>query len=171
MISHFRIGYHIMIWAVVACMGFESAAERALPVSYEPIIRFISVRPQKHSVSVNVRSGPGTHYPLEWQLTRARWPLGLIRIFQDWYYIRDHDGIAGWVHKSMLSHKQTFAVLESTPLYAHVHQKQTILATMPSMTILKKISCKNDGWCRVETFDKRKGWITQAKIWGANGSA
>ena len=82
-----------------------------------PIPRFVSLR----SDEVNVRTGPGTRYPVDWVFKRKGMPVEIVAEYENWRKIRDWQGASGWVHQSLLTGKRSFiiaskaAALHKTP--------------------------------------------------------
>ena len=68
--------------------------------------RFISLRADR----VNMRTGPGGQYPIEWLYRRRSLPVEVIAEYKNWRKIRDWQGTQGWVHQSMLSRHRTIIV-------------------------------------------------------------
>src|SRR5258708_28049028 len=64
-----------------------------------PLPRYLSLR----SDEVNLRTGPGVRYPVDWVLQRRNMPVEVLAEFENWRKIRDWQGTEGWVHQSMLS--------------------------------------------------------------------
>ena len=64
-----------------------------------PVPRFVTLRADE----VNLRTGPGEQYPIEWIYVRAGLPVEIIAEFGNWRRIRDFEGIEGWVFHSLLS--------------------------------------------------------------------
>src|SRR5271166_4318992 len=71
-----------------------------------PIPRFVSLRTD----DVNLRSGPGTRYPIEWVYRRRDLPVEIEREFEVWRLIQDQDGVKGWVHQATLAGRRGFVV-------------------------------------------------------------
>ncbi|MEH6546060.1 MAG: SH3 domain-containing protein, partial [Sneathiella sp.] len=71
-----------------------------------PLPRFVSLSSNK----VNVRTGPGTRYPITWVFVRRGWPVEVIAEYELWRRIRDVDGSTGWVHKGLLSSRRTLII-------------------------------------------------------------
>ena len=96
----------IRIGVFLICMAAASAAlaqNRADPL---PIPRYVSLK----SDEVNVRTGPGVQYPIEWVFTRRHMPVEVIEQYEYWRKIRDVEGTTGWVHNSMISGKRSALV-------------------------------------------------------------
>ena len=68
--------------------------------------RFVSL----HSDKVNLRTGPGRQYPIEWVLTRKDMPVEVIAQFEHWRRIRDWEGTVGWVQEHMVAGRRTAIV-------------------------------------------------------------
>src|SRR5438876_886029 len=87
--------------AFLAVCHAVPAAEKNLPVP-----RFVSLR----SEQVNVRTGPGERYPIEWVFTRRDLPVEIVAEFENWRKIRDSEGSEGWVHQRMLAGRRSVLV-------------------------------------------------------------
>ena len=64
---------------------------------------------------VNVRTGPGTRYPISWVYKREGMPVEVIEEYDIWRKIRDAEGTTGWVHKSMLDGKRSVLIKSKEP--------------------------------------------------------
>src|SRR5271169_3749242 len=67
-----------------------------------PIPRFASLR----ASDVNLRTGPGTRYPIDWVFTHQGMPVEITAEYEMWRRVRDAEGDEGWVHKNALSGKR-----------------------------------------------------------------
>lgn len=63
-----------------------------------PLPRFAALRAEE----VNLRSGPGTRYPIQWVYHRRDLPVRVEREFDVWRLIEDMDGVKGWVNQAIL---------------------------------------------------------------------
>ncbi len=59
---------------------------------------------------VNMRTGPGTRYPIEWVYKRRELPMEIEREFEVWRLVRDQEGVKGWVHQATLTGRRTVVV-------------------------------------------------------------
>ena len=80
-----------------------AAEDKRLGASGLPLPRFVSLK----SDEVNLRTGPGKRYPIDWIYRRRGLPVEIIDEFDDWRRVRDHDGTVGWVHRFMLVSQRT----------------------------------------------------------------
>ena len=75
-----------------------------------PIPRFASLR----SDEVNVRTGPGSRYPVDWVFKRKSMPVEIVAEYENWRKVRDWQGASGWVHQSLLTGKRSFLISAKT---------------------------------------------------------
>jgi SH3-like domain-containing protein len=126
-----------------------------------PVPRFASLR----SDEVNVRSGPGTRYPIEWVFQRKNMPVEVVAEFDTWRKIRDWQGTSGWVHQSMLVGKRTIVVAgRQVSLRRTPESDSQVVAKVETSVQGELMSCKGS-WCRVRIADY-KGWIQRSDMWG-----
>ncbi len=64
--------------------------------------RYVSLKTDE----VNLRSGPGVKFPIDWVLKRRNMPVEVLQEFEHWRKVRDWQGTEGWVHQSMLTGKR-----------------------------------------------------------------
>lgn len=123
--------------------------------------RFASLR----SGEVNVRTGPGTRYPVEWVFMKRGLPIEITAEFGTWRRIRDGQGAEGWVHRSMLSGRRTVTVATATEtLRRRASLDATAVARAEQGVVATVRSCR-DKWCEVEVQGFR-GWVPEASLWG-----
>src|SRR5258708_37321250 len=67
-----------------------------------PIPRFASLR----SDEINVRTGPGTRYPVDWVFKRKSMPVEIVAEYYNSRKIPDWQGASGWAHQSLLTGKR-----------------------------------------------------------------
>ncbi len=128
-----------------------------------PLPRFASLR----SDDVNLRSGPGTRYPIEWEYKRRDLPVEIEREFEVWRLIKDPDGIRGWVHQATLTGRRSFLVTgpEAT-LRAAPHDTAPAVAVLKPGVIGRIRSCEaRSDWCQMQVGAYR-GFLRRSQIWG-----
>lgn len=142
--------------------GISQAAEDLSKNSGLEIPRFVTLR----SDEVNVRTGPGTRYPIQWVYRRAGMPVEVVEEYDLWRKIRDVEGTTGWVHKSLLDGRRNVMVKAKEPQLVRVDpasEAKPILKAA-SMVVGRLIECTPD-WCRMQVSG-RKGWIEKQYLWG-----
>ncbi|GBQ49805.1 SH3 domain-containing protein [Komagataeibacter sucrofermentans] len=71
-----------------------------------PLPRFAAFRADE----VNLRTGPGQRYPIDWVYHRRGMPVKIEREFDVWRLVEDSDGQKGWVHQATLVGTRTFVI-------------------------------------------------------------
>lgn len=146
--------------------GAESGAETAPETeragrSGLPLPRFVSLR----ASVVNLRTGPGVRYPIDWVYHRPDLPVEIIDEFEAWRRIRDWQGTVGWVHQSMLQGRRTLRLVgERRVLRRGPEPDAAGLALLEPGVIAQLMSCEGD-WCRVEVRGF-EGWLGRDEVYG-----
>jgi len=126
-----------------------------------PIPRFASLR----SDEVNVRTGPGTRYPVDWVFKRKGMPVEIVAEFENWRKIRDWQGASGWVHQSLLTGKRSFIIAaKAASLHKTPAASAEVVAKLEPEVMGEIRSCAGD-WCRVKVSSV-SGWIERTRMWG-----
>ena len=126
-----------------------------------PIPRYVSLK----SDEVNVRTGPGVQYPIEWVFTRRHLPVEVIEQYEYWRKIRDVEGTTGWVHNSTITGKRYALVTgEIRSLRRKPELSAAEAAKLEPGVIGQIIECEG-AFCRIEAGGV-KGWLARAEFWG-----
>lgn len=144
--------------------GFFGILPEAIAQSTSlPLPRFVSLR----SGDVNMRTGPGVRYPVEWNYKKSGLPVEITAEFGNWRKIKDWDGTQGWVSKGMLSGNRTFRVLATSELKRSPAEEAQIMARVEGGVIGKLLQCPQNKplFCRVEVKGYQ-GWLKRSEIWG-----
>ena len=142
--------------ALLAVLPAQAADKTTLPVP-----RFVTLRSDK----VNVRTGPGEQYPIDWVFTRKDMPVEIVAEFNHWHRIRDVEGTEGWVQERMVTGKRAVIVRgQQRLLRARPSGEAEIVARAEPGVIAKLIECQ-PAWCRVEAGGVG-GWLKRDEIWG-----
>lgn len=149
--------------AILLGLGLPLHALAAPETSGLPLPRFVSLR----SDEVNLRTGPGQRYPIEWIYTRKDLPVEVIAEFDVWRKIRDWQGTEGWVHESMLSGRRMMVVVGGAhPLRQSDADSSGTVATVKPGVLGRLMRCpRNRDFCRVE-IGSYQGWLRRDEIWG-----
>ena len=129
-----------------------------------PLPRMVSLR----SSLINVRSGPGSRYPIEWVYKQKGAPVEIISEFELWRKIRDWEGTETWVHKAMLSGRRFVRVITSgeNNIYAKPEDGAKIIAKVEDGVVGEIDKCPTpDGMCLIK-FDNIKGWMPRKDLFG-----
>lgn len=155
------IGAGLMAAGFLLLAGLPSSPARAAQGTGLPLPRFVSLR----SDEVNVRTGPGSGYPIEWVFTRRGLPVEVVAEFDVWRRIRDIDGTEGWVHRSLLRGARSILVTGSMrDLHEDPSVGSTILARLEPGVIGTLKHCQPD-WCEIQVAGY-EGWMKRDEFWG-----
>jgi SH3-like domain-containing protein len=155
-----RLLHGLLFTALLASAGPPAQAGET---SGLPLPRFVSLR----SDEVNLRTGPGVQYPIDWVYARKDLPVEVIAEFDAWRKIRDWQGSEGWVHQSMLSGRRMMVVIApSRPLRSSDADSADPVAVVESGVLGRIVQCpRNRDHCRVEVGDIQ-GWLRRDELWG-----
>ena len=127
----------------------------------EKVPHFASLRVD----AVNLRTGPGERYPVQWVYQRKGLPVEVTAEYDVWRRVRDSQGTEGWVHERMLTARRSVVVTGT--LRTLLNEPDTAghaVARAEPGVIAQLLECKGS-WCRLET-QGIKGWLPRADFWG-----
>ena len=149
----------IMMAALI--LGWTIAQALASSESGLPLPRYVSLG----SGEVNLRTGPGVRYPIEWVYRRRTLPVEVIGEFEAWRHIRDWQGTDGWVHQSMLAGRRTVIILnDDQPLRRKEAANSPLVARAKAGVIATLKRCDGE-WCEIEAHGY-EGWLKRQDVWG-----
>lgn len=126
-----------------------------------PVPRFVTLR----SGQVNVRTGPGKSYPIEWVFTRPGMPVEITAEFDTWRRIRDWEGSEGWVHQSMLSGKRSIMIRGETRTILKEARDGAPAVARAEPGVMGWLQRCQGPWCEVN-LQGYKGWLPRDAFWG-----
>jgi len=128
-----------------------------------PLPRFVSLRAEV----VNMRTGPGVQYPVEWVYKRNGLPVEIISEYDTWRKVRDWQGTQGWIHQSMLNGKRKFIVVGSERTVRRSANSESAARAILELGVIGKvIECeKSSSWCKIQK-DSITGWLRRVDVWG-----
>jgi SH3-like domain-containing protein len=134
-------------------------------VTGNPLPRWAALR----SDEVNLRVGPGTRFPIEWQYHRRDLPVQILREVEVWRLIEDQDGVKGWVHQATLVGHRGFVVKGTEATLRHsASDDASPVAHLKPGVVGRLRSCEaGAAWCDVQVGDYR-GWLRREQFYGAD---
>ncbi len=145
-----------LIWQPVAARAAEAGAGAVLP-------RFGSLRADK----VNLRTGPGGNYPIDWVLTRKDMPVEILAVWEHWRKIRDWEGTSGWVHEKMVwGRRQAIVKGGVRAMHKGPDPAAPIVARAEPGVLGRLLECRGN-WCRIDAGEV-SGWVRRGDIWGVH---
>jgi SH3-like domain-containing protein len=148
-------------WGLAAVLAVAVATGAVAAEKNLPVPRFVSLR----SDEVNVRTGPGERYPIDWVFTRKGMPVEILAEFDIWRKVRDWQGTEGWVHQRMVTGTRTVMVKgEMRSLRSDPDPAARPVAKAEPGVVARLLECRG-AWCRVEA-QGITGWLERGEIWG-----
>jgi SH3-like domain-containing protein len=136
-----------------------SAAEEGADIK---VPRFVSL----HSDRVNLRTGPGRQYPIEWVLVKKDMPVEVIAQFEHWRQVREWDGTVGWVQEHMVDGRRYVIVAKGgvRPMFQGPDPATAEVARAQPGVLARLLECSGS-MCRVEA-NEMSGWMRRSDLWG-----
>ena len=129
--------------------------------SKQKVPRFVSLR----FGTVNLRTGPGRKYPIEWVYRRRGLPVEVIRDLDTWRRVRDRWGTVGWIHVSNLIGRRTVLIgPKIVMLREDPDEAARGVARAEAGAIARLEKCAG-AWCRISA-DGHTGWVRRTAVWG-----
>mgnify|MGYP001806504134 CR=1 FL=1 len=126
-----------------------------------PVPRYVALR----SGEVNVRTGPGVRYPVEWVFLRKEMPVEITAEFDTWRRIRDWEGAEGWVHQSMLVGRRNVVVVGDIRALRKSGEAGAAVVARAEPGVIGGLQRCEREWCEVDLAGYR-GWVRRAEVWG-----
>ncbi len=147
-------------WCVAVAALALVAAASALAAG-EPMPRFAALRVDR----VNLRTGPGEQYPIEWVYQRKGLPVEVTAAFDVWRKVKDSDGTEGWVHERMLTETRNVVIAGALrTLRRDPDATAPAVAHVEPGVVAHLLECRAN-WCRIEA-QGIKGWLKRSDTWG-----
>lgn len=138
----------------------EKADDGMYASSGLPVPRFISLKFEE----VNLRTGPGTRYPIRWVYKRKHMPVEVVEEYGQWRKLRDIVGDEGWAHQSQLSGTRTAVGKQALVLKRYPEDNAPPMIKVDAGVVMHLLECDID-WCEVQ-IQSYKAWIEKRHIWG-----
>ncbi len=153
----------LLVSLLVAAAALPAAVSAEESASGLTLPRFVSLRADE----VNLRTGPGVRYPIEWVFERKGLPVQIIAEYEAWRQIRDSEGTTGWVHRSMLSGKRTAMVNGDVDRMFREPRSNAPVAAYLEAGVIAAVQDCEAAWCRIAIANPAvTGWIERRGLWG-----
>lgn len=161
-----------LLFVLLALIGAPALAQQAEPPAGERVVerpgtsglalpRFVSLR----AAEVNLRTGPGIRYPIDWVYRRRGLPVEVIDEFEGWRRIRDHEGTIGWVHQSMLGGRRFGLVRDQDQVLRRAPEPGAPGVARLEPGVIGRLEGCEGSWCRLEV-QGYSGWLQRAGLYG-----
>ena len=147
--------------AILLAEMFLLPAQSASGADALPLPRFVSLK----SAEVNLRTGPGTRYPIEWVYQRRGLPVEITAEFDNWRRVRDLEGAVGWIHRALLSGRRSALVLPPERIFRRAPEDGAAALFRAGPGVLVYLLSCDGEWCHTEQ-NESKAWVRQNGLWG-----
>jgi SH3-like domain-containing protein len=130
-----------------------------------PLPRFAAL----HADKVNLRTGPGDRYPIEWVYLRRDWPVEVIAKFDHWRRVRDWEGTEGWVHEKMITARREVVITGGIRGLRQSPDPRAPLVARAEPGVMAQLQECRGEWCRIAAGDA-SGWVLRSDVWGVSPS-
>ncbi|MEM7071878.1 MAG: SH3 domain-containing protein, partial [Pseudomonadota bacterium] len=114
---------------------------------------------------VNLRTGPGIRYPINYIYQRRGLPVKVIAEFESWRKISDFENTEGWVHRSMLTSKRTGMITRELSTIRQEPDSNALAVARLGQTMVVSVEQCRNGWCKVKAAN-HIGWLMEDELWG-----
>jgi SH3-like domain-containing protein len=139
----------------------SAAAAPRLGASGYPLPRFASLG----SREINMRSGPGSNYPILWVYSLPGLPIEIIDEFETWRRVRDWQGSTGWIHQNLLSGKRGALITGALRKLRRKPKDDAAGVALLDQGVLGKLKGCQGPWCRIAVEDY-EGWLKRDEFFG-----
>ncbi len=141
------------------CLASDEATEdHQLP-------RFVSIRAKE----INLRTGPGERYPIDWVIKAKGWPAQITAEFDNWRRVKLWDGTVGWAHRVMISKKRAVVTVQDGAILRRAPGNDAPPRAKVAANVHGELKKCDHNWCEVN-FDGGQGWLPASALWGADGN-
>ena len=115
--------------------------------------------------TLNMREGPSTSAAVLWELKRG-YPLQITERKGNWVKVRDFEGDAGWVARSLTGNTPHHVVKSKVANIRSGPGTQHRIVGKAEYGELLRTREKRADWVRVEREEGVGGWIAKNLLWG-----
>lgn len=112
---------------------------------------------------VNVRTGPGTRYPIAWVFKMRGYPIKVVGEFGMWLWIEDAEGERGWIYRTFFSGIRSVIVNSgaNANLYAEPAGKSVVAWLEPG--VIARLNACGGQMCHIHVAG-HEGWVERKRL-------
>ncbi len=152
----------LLLWLLLFFAAAGAQEAQRIGESGLPLPRFASLA----SDEVNMRTGPGSQYPVRWVYRRRGLPVKIVAESDQWRQVVDPEGETGWIHSSLLSRRHNVLITGGrvVEIRRSPSGEARILLRAEPGVIAELVSCR-EGWCLID-LEGDRGWVRRDDLWG-----
>lgn len=119
----------------------------------------------------NVRSGPGSNYPIKYSFKVKNLPIKVVSEYDNWCEIEDYEGSKGWIAQNLITKKRhilTYSKKNLIEMFSKKDFKSKKIFNIENYVVGEFIRCE-DIWCAIKIKD-RKGWVFSEDLFGIDAT-
>jgi SH3-like domain-containing protein len=151
----------LLLALLLSALAAPAAAQDAAASLRPNLPRYVSLKTDE----VNLRSGPGVKFPIDWVMKRRNMPVEVLQEFEHWRKVRDWQGTEGWVHQSTTSGRRYGIVTGQTRTLLQKPQRDASPVAQLEVGVITQILECAGPWCRLDAGGQR-GWLARTEFWG-----
>ncbi len=125
-------------------------------------IRLVSIAGER----VNMRSGPGEHHAVLWELGKG-YPLKVLATKGKWFKVSDFEGDVGWVYSQMVDRQPHVIVRKPVVnIRSGPGTKYKLVGKANYGVVFKTMQQGSNGWVKVRHENGLTGWVKRTLLWG-----
>ncbi len=150
----------ILIASLLCCFIFTSSLTQAIAANMASV----------NGDNVNLRSGPGKDYSVQWEYGTG-FPLRVLSHKGQWVKVRDFEHDTGWINSQYLSQSPHVIVQanRNTKRKINIRSGPTTKSAIVGKAfygVVFETLKKKDGWAKVRHESGLEGWIKMTLLWG-----
>jgi SH3-like domain-containing protein len=117
------------------------------------------------SNETNIRSGPGSNYPIKFTFKLRNLPVRVVSEYDNWCEIEDYEGGRGWVAQNLITkkrHLMTFSKKNIIDIHAKKNEASKVIFHLENYVIGEYLKCE-ESWC---SLNDKKGWVLSSELYG-----
>jgi SH3-like domain-containing protein len=123
--------------------------------------RMVSISGDK----VNLRSGPGTNYPIVWELGKG-YPLRVVESRGGWHRVIDFENDGGWISGKLVSRRPHLVVKKNRiNIRSGPSTKYKVIGQANYGVVFRTLERKGS-WVKIRHDNGTTGWVQRNLVWG-----
>ncbi len=114
---------------------------------------------------VNLRAGPGKHYPVLWELG-AGYPLRVLGRRGNWLKVKDFEGDVGWVYKTLTNRRPHLVVKKRLINVRNGPGTRYKIVAKAKRGVVFATLKRKGRWVKIKHETGITGWARRDLLWG-----